>query len=792
MTLRMTPTRAFGAALGAAALALLAAAPAQAQTRDPYLWPFSADSIWNKPLGSGAQYHQINLPAPSNQRTDWEYLSRTVSSDPKRQEVYVTPTQTFYLDLFVKDNDPVFTQAGDDRSTNGVLAVVQPDNTIYQVAGERPTAGGNIFGTPAGWPGFNPFAFTDLFGTGYYGAHYGAALSVFGGSIRAWELASGDEYAIQHAVKIELDQNELWKAPDPTKSYVWPALNADNFTGGYGVAKNDPLLAMGSLLALRPEVTPESLGIRTLQGRKLFHAFQDYGGYIVDTAGIGFGAPNYIVSLCEERSGREVFDMDTKGDFFSDEVAIVQNLYSISNNGPNSIGGGGNPRRSGPPPFGTVGDGTTGGTVTPPVITPGGGGGLGTGFEGGDLQPTWNNSPDNDYFNPNPNSVSGFIPSVGPECGIRSSGDQPGINANNGSQMLLVTGTANGGNAFCYFKVFDLSGAPVTLQNGAALNYAINPVQDNGRYVSVDFHCTDGTTLRDSGITDSSGRGLHPNAGHGGGIPLNSWTQINANLSALAGKTVDRIWVGYDRPNSSGQFRTYIDDLSLTSGGAAAAVRLNLSAARPLAAAAPTKTVVVTCKTPGATLRYTLDGSTPTAGSAVYSKPVTMAANTTIKAIGLKNGMKASAVSAYTFTSGVSVTYTKLSGAVIGTAGSWANSGNTIAKAFDSSLNTYFDGPVPNGCWAGLDLGAGKAKKITRILYAPRPSWAARMNGGQFQGSNDNANWTTLTTVSGTPVTGALSSTTAIGSAAAFRYVRYLGPTGSYGDVTEVEFDTSP
>ena len=131
---------------------------------------------------------------------------------------------------------------------------------------------------------------------------------------------------------------------------------------------------------------------------------------------------------------------------------------------------------------------------------------------------------------------------------------------------------------------------------------------------------------------------------------------------------------------------------------------------------------------------------------------------------------------------------TALTGTVIGTAGSYNNSGNTINKAFDGNLNNYFDGPTASGNYAGLDLGA--AKVITQISYAPRPGQGGRMTGGVFQGS-DSADFsgpvTTLYTVTTAPASGTFT-TVNVSSALPFRYVRYLSPNGSYGDVGEIRF----
>jgi len=130
----------------------------------------------------------------------------------------------------------------------------------------------------------------------------------------------------------------------------------------------------------------------------------------------------------------------------------------------------------------------------------------------------------------------------------------------------------------------------------------------------------------------------------------------------------------------------------------------------------------------------------------------------------------------------------KLTGTVIGTPGSYHNLGNTIDKVFDGSVQTFFDAPTANGNWVGLDLG--KQYSISQINYAPRFGFTSRMVGGVFQGSND-PNFKTgvvaLATVIYNPEGGAY--TTAVVSApGAFRYVRYLSPNGSYGNVAEIQF----
>ncbi|MDE5899599.1 MAG: chitobiase/beta-hexosaminidase C-terminal domain-containing protein, partial [Treponemataceae bacterium] len=62
--------------------------------------------------------------------------------------------------------------------------------------------------------------------------------------------------------------------------------------------------------------------------------------------------------------------------------------------------------------------------------------------------------------------------------------------------------------------------------------------------------------------------------------------------------------------------------------------------------------VAITCGTPGADIRYTLDGTTPTEGSARYTAPLTLSATTTVKARAFKAGLTASNVASETFTKG--------------------------------------------------------------------------------------------------------------------------------------------
>jgi hypothetical protein len=63
-----------------------------------------------------------------------------------------------------------------------------------------------------------------------------------------------------------------------------------------------------------------------------------------------------------------------------------------------------------------------------------------------------------------------------------------------------------------------------------------------------------------------------------------------------------------------------------------------------------TQTVEISCATPGASIYYTTDGTTPTSTGTIYSGAISLTSTTTIKAIAVKADMNDSAVAEATFT----------------------------------------------------------------------------------------------------------------------------------------------
>jgi len=118
--------------------------------------------------------------------------------------------------------------------------------------------------------------------------------------------------------------------------------------------------------------------------------------------------------------------------------------------------------------------------------------------------------------------------------------------------------------------------------------------------------------------------------------------------------------------------------------------------------------VVLSTFTSGATIHYTLDGSTPTTTSAVYTGSLNLAgtATVTLKAIAVKSGLSSSPAITETYVPAASLT----AGGTFSSSSQW-DSTQVAAKAFDSDATTNWQ--ACEGCWANewlrVDFSAAKA-----------------------------------------------------------------------------------
>jgi hypothetical protein len=135
-----------------------------------------------------------------------------------------------------------------------------------------------------------------------------------------------------------------------------------------------------------------------------------------------------------------------------------------------------------------------------------------------------------------------------------------------------------------------------------------------------------------------------------------------------------------------------------------------------------------------------------------------------------------------------------LGGSMFGDPG-WQNAEHTKKEnnwnpgpeaAFDGDINSFANGGH-SGTTFGIDLGENNEAAIGKIRYYPRPSVPGRANGGEFQGSGDGTHYTTLATIPGN-TSAQWYEVTANNPTKAYRYLRYVAPNGSYGNIAEIEF----
>jgi len=128
-----------------------------------------------------------------------------------------------------------------------------------------------------------------------------------------------------------------------------------------------------------------------------------------------------------------------------------------------------------------------------------------------------------------------------------------------------------------------------------------------------------------------------------GSAPNALSTAYTSPLTVSTSTTINAITLNADGSQSAVAMANYLIG---TTGGTVGAPVFS----QPGGTYATHVRLTLSTATTGATLHYTSDGSTPTAGSPIYGGPIEISSTTTIQAIAVKSGMTASAVSSATYT----------------------------------------------------------------------------------------------------------------------------------------------
>lgn len=298
----------------AATLLLLLLRPLRSEPcRDRFLWPFSATSIWNTPIGSGALFapaHIFSLPHAAGCALRTGPAARLRSVCPQwntswtpatclqagccYQEVSGAPwcyapaggaPYGFHTDpdflVHARAEDPIVpwvsqgtwspgnhcTITGPVASSvplpdafttecsggNNGLALLLPDNrTLVQAQpAYRLGAGSPLLALyHQGAPVPFPWE-VDVLGEGAWGAHGGSGLSALGGTIRLGELAPGAP-PLRHALKLELFAHDYYFSNGSAAPYAQCFRWPALGCDGYAHSPASPLVYNGTVPGLQP------------------------------------------------------------------------------------------------------------------------------------------------------------------------------------------------------------------------------------------------------------------------------------------------------------------------------------------------------------------------------------------------------------------------------------------------------------------------------------------------------------------------------------------------------------
>ena len=326
--------------------------------RDPFLWPFDTYSPWNMPIGSGALFADIiqSPTTPWNLQTINAYINagawtiavwKARSNDPIRTMTVVRyswpntdPANTnfcatgkggsyqYQIPDYAVPSPPPYDPTR--YASDATMIIVDPDGRI---AHESNITRRDPYPDGPNWKSYD-FAQFDLTANGwgmksdsttcYHGTSASGAPSL-GGLIRAGELQNG----IKHALRAIAGVGQV------RAGARWPASASDGDATVGNVYES-------SLLAIPHSVNLDTLNFQTVQGKNIALALQQYGVYVVDSG----SAPNTFIYMQEYSSRAEVPNTGTYSSptaFGKDLRLAVKYLKVVTNNGPNSIGGGGTP-----------------------------------------------------------------------------------------------------------------------------------------------------------------------------------------------------------------------------------------------------------------------------------------------------------------------------------------------------------------------------------------------------------------------------------------------------------------
>jgi|GEM_PF-1373494 Cellulase (glycosyl hydrolase family 5). len=335
--------------------------PLAGETREAQFWPYSADSLWNTPVGAAVRRGGSDHPLAKKLNThvgqlNWSTFSTPVNiagaegAELKIHQVAAGRWSPRIGDEIKVPRAPAnILLAGDMLNSaityndgGGISFTNTPDgfmaliDTVTMTAVEAYktcwTKGGNTTTNRVLVAREGTVKTFDLRGDGWSvrGAR-ASGLTFLGGLIRKKELekASTDpKNAIRHALALAINNAQLLNPNQdtsyPTPGYQWPARGHD----GDGPANYSGLVRMGTHFVLHPDFDIERPGLLTDEGKALAYALRDYGAYVADRS--------TYVSLYAERQVDPTAAAKVKTAW---QTVLLKHMVPVLNNSADAVGG---------------------------------------------------------------------------------------------------------------------------------------------------------------------------------------------------------------------------------------------------------------------------------------------------------------------------------------------------------------------------------------------------------------------------------------------------------------------
>lgn len=112
-----------------------------------------------------------------------------------------------------------------------------------------------------------------------------------------------------------------------------------------------------------------------------------------------------------------------------------------------------------------------------------------------------------------------------------------------GGAALVLSGVPDATQqALAYFKIYELN---LEIKPNTVMRYWIRPENKGSSHSAIDLDLLEGPPMRDSGVSDSGGSGVHPGISKGS---VGQWTQIEIKLGdKMAGRTIKDVLLAFDQ-----------------------------------------------------------------------------------------------------------------------------------------------------------------------------------------------------------------------------------------------------